>query len=258
MIRLCALAAPGADVLEQCARLGLWGAGAVLSPEATAADARALGQRHRAAGLRLIHLVDERDLTRPEAVPALRRALDLAAAAGALGVATSAGSGEPGLLDAVARHARAVLAAQPGEEGPRLLLRPRRGSPVDSLLGASEAVRRVAHPRFGLLFDPVDLLSIDTYFDNGSFLRRCVQQWGPALAVVQARDALLHPGGFDFSLSLEAVGAGALDYPALLQALDGLSGDVPLVVAGADGAEALEAAAAHLRAAAARAAVALG
>jgi|GEM_PF-4819898 len=258
MIRLCALPPAGSDALRLCARLGLWGTGVAFPEAATEAGAEALGRRYRDAGVKIVQVAEERDLTNPAAVEPVRRALHLAAAAGALAVVTGAGRGEAGMLDAVAQTSRDIVAASGNPPRVRLLVETRGASPLSSLLAASEAVRRVAHPAFGILFDPAGLLNIDTYFDNGSFLRRCVQQLGPAIGLVHARDALLHPGGFDFRLSMEPVGRGALDYGALLEALAALPGDVPLCVEDAGSEEAVAAAVAHLRAVAERVGVDVG
>lgn len=258
MIRLCALAPAGSDGLCLCVRLRLWGTGLTFPAGTTEAEAEALGRRYRAAGVRIVQVEEEKDLTEPTAVQSLRRALRLAAAADALSVVTGAGRGDAARLDDVARTIRAILGVTPARVPVRLLLETRGATPLSSLLAASEAVRRVAHPAFGILFDPVGLLNIDTYFDNGSFLRRSVQQLGSALGLVHARDALLHPGGFDFRLSIEPVGSGALDYAALLQALSAMPGDVPLCVEGAASEAEVAAAVEHLRNLAGRIGVELG
>lgn len=280
MIRLCALLpAPDPEAtLRMAERLGVWGTGLQLAPEATEAGAAAAGRRFRDAGLHLVQLADDRNVSTPVeevrrgAAEHLRRSLALASAAGALAVCTGAGHCDPArpeqpfaahpanmgaeALDRLALTCREALQGQGG--GARLLVEPGVLGPLHSLLRASEAVRRVADSRFGILFDPVNLMNLDTYFDNGSFLRRCVQQLGPAIGLVHAKDALLHPERFTFQLAEEPVGQGALDYPALLQALAALPGDVPLCVEHVGSEEAAAAALGHLRAVAQRAGLPLG
>ena len=251
MIRLCALAPAGTDSLAMAQRLGLWGTGVAFAPGTTAGEAEALGRRYRDAGVRIVQVASAGLQDAPRLLP-------LAEAAGAMAVASDAGDGDAAQLDAVAAICRDMVAAISTPARVRLLLETRGLTPLASLLAASEAVRRVAHPAFGILFDPVGLLHLDTYFDNGSFLRRCVQQLGTAIGLVHARDALLHPGGFDFHLSDEPLGRGALDYAALLSALAALPGDLPLCVEGAGSEEAVAAALAHLRGVAERVGVALG
>jgi sugar phosphate isomerase/epimerase len=168
-------------------------------------------------------------------------------------VAADAGPAGPGApvavpgrdpLDRAAETLRAVLGPE-GPGGVRLVLRTAAGTAVDSLLRASEAVRRVAHPAFGILLDPAELVTLDTYHDNPSFLRRAAAQLGSALWGCTARDVLLVPDGFAYRLEVAPLGAGALDYPGLLAEMARLPGDVPVCVAGP--ATEAEAALRHLR-----------
>jgi sugar phosphate isomerase/epimerase len=281
MIRLAALlpAASHDEALAMAARLGIWGTGVAFAETATEAEAAAVGRRYRDAGLAIVQVGNYQNVASPlpevrqRAARRLARSLELATAAGALAVVTGAGHCDPDRAQATfAAHpdnfspealerlcdtCRRALEAAPGATA-RLLVETWVISPLNSLLRASEAVRRVAHPRFGILFDPVNLMNLDNYFDNGSFLRRAVQQLGTAIGLVHAKDTLLHPERFTFQLAEEPVGRGALEYGALLEALDALPGDVPLCVehvrSEAEVAEAL----AHLRGVAARRGVALG
>lgn len=251
MIRTGAWVPSALDPVSLARRCGLGGVGLRLGPGEGAAEASALGRDCRAAGLGLRELgVDG------GAPPA--RVWELARAAGAAAAVVDPGAAAVGGLEGFSRECRAVLAGSGAEAAaPRLLAVPRRGSRVGSLLEASEAIRRVAHPAFGVLFDPVGLFDLDTYFDNASFVRRCVQQLGEALGGARGRDALAETEAFDFRLHEVPLGQGALDCVALLEALAALPGEVPLSVVG-DSAEALEAALAHLRGVAARVGVALG
>ena len=275
MIRLCAaLPARSADeAVAMASRLRLWGTDAHLPLDVGEEAAAAIGRRYRDAGLRIVQLSCYRNVSSPVTEVRARAARDLAAmlrlgaAAGALHVVTGAGhrdpdrSGDPfaahrdnysdEALEALAQTCRDAVAAPP-DAAVRLLVETWVMTPLHSLLRAAEAVRRVASPRFGILFDPVNLMNLDTYFDNGSFLARCVQQLGPAIGLVHAKDTLLHPERFTYQLAEEPIGQGALDYGALLTALSALPGDVPLCVEHVESEAAVARALAHLRAVAAR------
>ncbi len=253
MIRLCAILPTHAtdETLRMAERLHIWGTGVSFPAEATEADAWALGRRFAAAGLHIVQVGDYVNLSSPlpearaRAVAHLTRSLRLAAAAGCPAVVTGAGHCDPSCPDAIfsahpenwapsaldrlVQTCREVVEAA-ADTGVRLLVEPWVMSPLASLNNAGQAVRRVGHPGFGILFDPVNLMNLDTYFDNGSFLRRAVQQLGSAIGLVHAKDTRLHPERFTFHMAEEPVGQGALDYPALLGALAALPGDVPLCV----------------------------
>ena len=209
-------------------------------PDTSAAAAAALGRRYRDAGIAILQVGCPQNVgaadprLRQGAAEALARALELAAAAGAEAVATGPGHRDPAqphapfaahpdnfseaALDDLAATCRRALSAV-GRDGPRLLVETGVLSPLNTLLRASEAVRRVGHPAFGILLDPVNLTTLDNYFDNGSFLTRCVQQLGPGLGLVHAKDMLMQPHRFTFALEEVPIGRGALDYGALLTAL---------------------------------------
>lgn len=261
MLRLCvALPGPWEETVAAAVRAGAWGVGLRLD-QAGEAEVAAMGRRCRQAGLALAYVVAEAEPAAPEperramAAGRLRRALSLAAVAGALAVAMDAGpppedAPVPGRdpLDRAADTLRAALLGQ-GAGTPRLVVRTAAGTAVDSLLRASEAVRRVAHPALGIFFDPVELITLDTYHDNGSFLRRAVAQLGPVLWGCAARDVLLEPDGFGYRLREQPVGQGALDHRGLLQGLARLPGEIPVCVTGAGSEAEVAAAVRHLRAA---------
>lgn len=282
MIRLCAALPPARSADEPLAlavRLGLWGTSADLPLDMDEAAAAALGRRYRDAGLRIVQVPCPRNLSTPvsavraQAVRDLRQALRLGSAAGALHVVSGAGHRDPeragetsadhpdnardDALDTLAQSCRDIVAAHAVPPA-RLLIATSVGGPVDTLWRAAEVVRRVADPRCAILFDPVGLMQIETYFDNGSFVARCVQQLAGAIGMVRARDALMRPDPFRFALGEVPLGDGALDYPALLRALAALPGELPLLVTGAASEGALRAALDHLRAIAARVGVAVG
>lgn len=249
-------------------RLRIWGTGVTFGSDASEETARAVGRRYRDAGLQIVQVADEQNISTPvervraAATQRLARSLRLASAAGALAVVTGAGHCDPvrpedvfaahpdnfgqAALERLAATCREALAAAGGATA-RLLVETWVILPLCNLLRAAEAVRLVGDPRFGILFDPVNLMNLDNYFDNGSFLRRAVQHLGPAIGLVHARDTLLHSERFTFQFSEEALGRGALDYPALLEALTALPADVPLCVEHARSEEEASAALDHLR-----------
>ncbi len=217
MIRLCGfepdIDPEGNIALSQ--ELGLWGTGLVLSPEWTRDHAAAFGRHCAAAGLVLAEAL----------VPVggdWSWALDLAVAAGARSLVVM--PPDAGDLDLLAATLRQLAQGAPL----RVLVLTRRGSAVATLTAAAEVVRRVAQPNFGLAWDPVELLSMNTYFDNDSFLLRSVQQVGDAMGLVVGRDAVLHPDGFAFRLAERDPGEGGVRYGALLPALHARGDDVPV------------------------------
>lgn len=249
MLRLCARLGPmdpGAAVAV-ARRLGIWGI--ALPAPSVEEDAEALGTALAAAGIRLVELVSPHNLSTPDpdarTVEGLRRALRMAKLSGALAVVTGPGHAAPGraaearvahpdnlseaALDRLAATCRQAL-DDPLPPGIRLLVEPDVLSPVGNLTRAAEAVRRVAHPAFGIAFAPARMANLDNFYDNDSYMRRAVQQLGPAIRAVHAGDALLHPDGFSYRLVEERLGRGGLDYAALLVALAEHEGDVPVVV----------------------------
>ncbi len=258
MVRLCARLSGGrwVDALGAAQAAGLRDVAFALpadegpSEDRAEAGAAAIGRRFRDEGVRIAMVEADVDLRDPEpeagrrAVERLRRLLALTAEVGADALATAGGgpaaSGAPAValpgrdpLDRVAEALRLALEeSSEGGPGVGLLLHTRAGAAADSLLRAAEAVRRVAHPAFGLFFDPVELITLDTYHDNGSFLRRSARQLGGALRACAGRDVLLRPEGFAYRLQEVALGRGALDYPGLLAALDARPEAVDLCVGG--------------------------
>ena len=238
-VRLSMELAQGGD-LDLLRRLNVRATAVRFEPGMSVAAAAALGRRYREADVAIVQVGCPQNVgasdprLRQSAASALARALELAAAAGAEAVATGPGHRDPtqpqvpfaahpdnfseAALDDLAATCRTALAAV-GRDGPRLLVETGVLSPLNSLLRASEAVRRVGHPGFGILLDPVNLTTLDNYFDNGSFLARCVQQLGSGLGLVHAKDMLMQPHHFTFALEEVPIGRGALDYGALLTAL---------------------------------------
>lgn len=92
-----------------------------------------------------------------------------------------------------------------------------------------ELVQRVDHPGFGILFDPVNLMNLDVYFDTGRMIQEAFDQVGDRIVAVHAKDTLLIESSFTYHMSEAPPGKGTLDYETLLRCMDGLNDqDTPL------------------------------
>jgi sugar phosphate isomerase/epimerase len=100
----------------------------------------------------------------------------------------------------------------------------------DSAESYERLIRAIDRPRFAVHFDAVNLIcSPQLYFRNGSVIRDFVHRLGPWIKSCHAKDILLQS---NLTTHLDEVrpGAGGLDYRALLESLDGLANDVPLML----------------------------
>ncbi|MEI6875134.1 MAG: sugar phosphate isomerase/epimerase [Spirochaetota bacterium] len=91
-------------------------------------------------------------------------------------------------------------------------------------------IRDINRRAFAVHFDPVNMIySPGTYYANGAFMSDFIREFGDLIKAVHAKDTF-----FDSSLTLHfherRPGLGALDYRALLSALDGLDPDMPLII----------------------------
>ena len=82
-----------------------------------------------------------------------------------------------------------------------------------------ELADRVNSPGFGLLFDPVNLMNLDTYFRNGDVIREAFDLLGDRIKVVHAKDTILIDSAFTFHMSEAPIGKGRLDYETLLRCI---------------------------------------
>lgn len=98
---------------------------------------------------------------------------------------------------------------------------------VESYVRLVEAIDR---PAFAVHFDPVNLINSPArFYSNGAYMQEFVTVLGSKIKCVHVKDVVLHP---QFLTHLDEVrpGTGALDYPALLTALDALGHDLPLML----------------------------
>ena len=100
----------------------------------------------------------------------------------------------------------------------------------DSIESYLELIRAIDRPRFGVHFDPVNLInSPQRYFAQRDFVREFIARLGPAIRSVHAKDIHLQD---KLTVHLDEVrpGLGELDYHSLLRELDRLEPDLPLML----------------------------
>lgn len=100
----------------------------------------------------------------------------------------------------------------------------------DSAQSYMRLIKAIDRKKFGVHFDPVNLISSpQLYFANGLMIRTFVADLGPYIRSCHAKDIVLAPR---LTVHLDEVrpGTGGLDYVAFLQALDRLGPDMPLML----------------------------
>lgn len=85
-----------------------------------------------------------------------------------------------------------------------------------------ELVDRVNNPAFGVLFDPVNLMNLEVYFENGRLIREAFDLLGDRIVGVHAKDTRLIDSAFTYHMSEANPGKGTLDYDTLLRCMDQL------------------------------------
>jgi sugar phosphate isomerase/epimerase len=124
----------------------------------------------------------------------------------------------------------------------------------DSYLALLRAIDR---PRFAVHLDPVNFINTPAkLYDNGALLRECFAKLGPHIRSVHAKDIVLEPR-LTVRLAEVRPGLGALDYRVLLDELDQLDPDIPILVEHLGSDAEYAAAVAHIRAVAGSLGVAL-
>lgn len=122
----------------------------------------------------------------------------------------------------------------------------------DSIESYQRLIQAIDRPAFAVHFDPVNLInSPQLYYANGDFMRAFVDQLGPAIKSVHAKDTIIRQ---QLTVHIDEVrpGLGTLDYPALLHALSALDPDLPFMLEHLPSQEEYEAAAAYVRGVAAQ------
>jgi len=100
----------------------------------------------------------------------------------------------------------------------------------DSAESYERLIRAVDRERFGVHFDPVNLInSPRRYFHNGDFIRDCIRRLGPYIRSCHAKDIVLEPR-LTVHLNEARPGTGMLDYATFLRELARLDPDMPLLL----------------------------
>jgi sugar phosphate isomerase/epimerase len=100
----------------------------------------------------------------------------------------------------------------------------------DSAESYLELIRAIDRPRFGVHFDPVNLVNSPLrYFHNADLVREFVARLGPYIRVVHAKDIHLEDR-LTVHLNEARPGLGELDYRVLLAELDRLEPELPLML----------------------------
>ncbi len=258
-------------VLEGVMRLGLSSTGVALPPDAVRdlPVARALGERFREAGVEMSQVGCYTNLecapgpARDRLFERLRAVIRAAGAAGARCVVSGVGHMDPDhqedvfrahpdnwsdgamgrLVESCSEAAEVAL-----EAGTRFCVETWVITTLDTPERVGELVRRVGTRGFGILLDPVNLMSLYTYFENARVIRECFEQAGDAICLVHAKDTRLVESAFTYHVSEVPPGEGILDYRTLLRCMEGLSDpETPLLIEHLSEYEQIERARDHIR-----------
>lgn len=115
---------------------------------------------------------------------------------------------------------------------------------VDSYVQLVQAIDRKA---FAVHFDPVNIInSPHTYYHNDQLIIDFIQKLGPYIKNVHAKDIFLQP---KLTLHFDEVvpGQGQLNYAVLLQQLNSLQRDIPIIIEHLSTNDQYKAAAAYIR-----------
>ena len=133
--------------------------------------------------------------------------------------------------------------------------------PYSFLDSASEYLRflkALDRPEAGVHFDPANCINCPRlYYDNAVYLKNEAALLGDKIVSVHLKDLILHPDPLAVHLEEVPIGKGGLDYVALLNVLNNLPKDTPVMLEHLPDEQAYDAAAESLRAFAAQAQVTL-
>ncbi len=135
----------------------------------------------------------------------------------------------PETFDLIVETVRAIIdAVQPKRT--YYTLEPMPWMYPDSAESYLELIRAIDRPRFGVHFDPVNLVNSPLrYFRSADLVREFVARLGPQIRVVHAKDTHLEDR-LTVHLNETRPGLGELDYRVLLAELDGLDPELPLLL----------------------------
>lgn len=116
----------------------------------------------------------------------------------------------------------------------------------------AKLLQAIDRPQFAVHFDPVNIInSPDTYFNNDLLIHDFIDKLGAHIVNVHAKDIMLQP---KLTLHLDEVipGRGNLRYDVLLQRLNGLKRNIPVMIEHLSTNEQYAEAAVHIRSVAAK------
>lgn len=117
----------------------------------------------------------------------------------------------------------------------------------NSIETCEELLKAVDRRQFGVHFDPVNIItSPRLYYHNGAMMTEFVRTLGPHIKSCHIKDIQLRDE-LTFHLDEVRPGLGALEYPALLHALDTLAPDLPVMLEHLPTEDDYRQAAAHVR-----------
>ncbi|NND34493.1 MAG: sugar phosphate isomerase/epimerase [Saprospiraceae bacterium] len=91
-------------------------------------------------------------------------------------------------------------------------------------------VKAIDRPRFGVHFDPVNMISSpQIYFKNGEFIRECFRKLGSNIRSCHAKDITLREDNYIPQLDECQPGLGKLNYNVFLEELSRIK-DIPLMM----------------------------
>ena len=101
----------------------------------------------------------------------------------------------------------------------------------DSTESYVRLLRAIDRKQFAVHFDPANLVnSPQHYYHNGALIREFVSRLGSAIKSCHARDVVLTGGYLPVHLDECRPGLGTLDYRVLLQELERVDSDMPLLL----------------------------
>ena len=108
-------------------------------------------------------------------------------------------------------------------------------------------LKAIDRPQMAVHFDPINLMnSVERFYGHRAFIAHCVDLLGPQVRACHIKDMVIERP-FVVALRECAPGMGMLDYAAILQQLNRLDADTPIMLEHLNHAEQYDAAAAYVR-----------
>lgn len=119
-----------------------------------------------------------------------------------------------------------------------LAAHPQITSPLCSIERMRRLVDEADSSRVKILLDPVNITTIDAYFNMAGFINQIFDELGDYIVALHAKDVTIYSVSdwgapwrqSIFHVNEEQIGKGILDYDTVLRRLDGLSGDPLLII----------------------------